>query len=70
MNNLEVLKPPPANSAPNFQKYHDEMKSKSLQESQASTGCFATVMDTAHLNFIIPCIPMHLCAPVTVTNES
>ena len=59
----EVLKsPPPQVQVPSreFQKHQEEIRNKCVQETQQSEGCFATIMESSHLNFVIPCIPMHL----------
>merc|ERR1719359_1762165 len=43
-----------------FQKLQEEIRNKCMHETQQSEGCFATVIESSHLNFVIPCIPMHL----------
>jgi len=43
-------------------KHQEEIRKKITQETQASNGCFITVNDSHHQNFVIPCIPLHLCS--------
>jgi len=43
-----------------MQKHQEELRRQSISETQQSEGCFATVIESSHQNFVIPCIPMHL----------
>ena len=59
-NSTEVLQNVHTDMTRDLLKHQEDTKKRCVQESQQCEGCFATVMEASHLNFVIPCIPMHL----------
>mmetsp|Transcript_63376 Transcript_63376/g.95660 ORF Transcript_63376/g.95660 Transcript_63376/m.95660 type:complete len:134 (-) Transcript_63376:144-545(-) len=70
-NAVEVLKHPQVQSpSRDFIRNQEETKNRCVQETQQSAGCFATITESSHLNFVIPCIPMHLSSAHHRTSAS
>jgi len=67
------LPPVPKNIVHNDTKQKkeiEEWKNKAILESQQKEGCFAPVLNSAHFNPLIPCLPIHLMSNDSSMSES
>lgn len=59
-NSTDALQAAQSDLARDLLKQQEETKRRCVQDTQQCEGCFATIMEASHSNFVIPCIPLHL----------